>query len=763
MSLTVMCPHPDCGRAATLADDSAGQAVFCPHCHRKFATPSPAAKALPPTTDAIQAPDLPPPTPGLPPQVGRFQVRARLGEGAFGTVYRAYDPQLDREVALKVPLPGRLDGPQQVERFLREGRAAARLRHPHIVPLFEASGEPPLFYLASAFVHGRTLAAALAEAPLGFHEAARVVGELAEALAYAHGQGIVHRDVKPANVMLDDNGAAHLLDFGLAHRRDGEARLTQEGGLVGTPAYMAPEQIAASTGEVLPASDQYSLGVLLYELLCGRVPFEGPTDVVLFNALHTEPPSPRKLNRAVPRDLETICLKALAKRPQDRYAGCQEMADDLRRWLDGEPIQARRLGPLERTARWCRRNPALAALLALLVVVSAAGTWVASPGGGGTSADDGEKREVVIKDKDAAEALPRKETDAKDARDKEREAAHQKWMKQGDATLAARKFADALAAYEQALEIKPGDATAIKGKEAAAAALKLEEKKAMEKLQKTITNSIGMKLVLIPAGKFTMGSPEAELNDVMALIKEKQMPDWLQAESPQHEVEITKAFYLGVHEVTQGQWKAVMGKDNNPSWFSKTGAGKDFSEEQLDDFPVESVSWEDMQTFLKKLNALAAEKKYRLKYRLPTEAEWEYACRGGPSSSSKPFHFKSPSDSLGAGQANFDARHPYGDGKKGEWSKRTNTVGKNGEPNALGLFDMHGNVSEWCSDWYAADYYKASPRRDPQGPSVGSRHVIRGGSCNHFGFFCRVAHRSWTWLGNRVMYQGFRVAAVPLK
>jgi hypothetical protein len=364
MSLIVKCPHSDCGRTSILPEGSIGLAVLCPHCRGKFLASS---RTTAGPIDSVQLPgDRPVPAADLPAQIGRFQVRARLGEGAFGTVYRAHDPQLDREVALKVPLPGRLDGPQQVERFLREARAAARLRHPHIVPLFEASGEAPHFYLASAFIQGRTLAAALAATPFDFRELARVVRELAEALAYAHGQGIVHRDVKPANVMLDKEGAAHLLDFGLAHRCDGEARLTLEGGLVGTPAYVAPEQIASGSGEVLAASDQYSLGVLLYELLCRRTPFEGPTEVVLFNALHTEPPPPRSVNRAVPYDLEKICLKAMAKRPQDRYAGCQEMADDLGRWIEGQPLsRAKRF-------RW----PAAVAAAALFGALAVAGVAV---------------------------------------------------------------------------------------------------------------------------------------------------------------------------------------------------------------------------------------------------------------------------------------------------------------------------------------------------------------------------------------------------
>jgi len=316
--------------------------------------------------DAIQVqPTVPPPAPtsDLPAAVGRFQVRARLGQGAFGAVYRAYDPQLDREVALKVPLPGTLDTPERVKRFLREARAAAGLRHPHIVPVFDAGGDPPHCYIASAFIEGRTLAHALRDGPMDLRQAARLVRELADALAYAHRQGIVHRDVKPGNVMLDAADETHLMDFGLAHRREGTEKLTQDGALLGTPAFMAPERVAEPAQEPEAASDQYSLGVLLYELLAGRTPFDGPPEVVLFNALHTEPPPPRTHRRDLPRDLETICLKAMAKRPQDRYATCDALADDLRRWLEGEPIRARRTGLVVRTVKWARRRPAQAGMV----------------------------------------------------------------------------------------------------------------------------------------------------------------------------------------------------------------------------------------------------------------------------------------------------------------------------------------------------------------------------------------------------------------
>jgi WD40 repeat protein len=314
-------------------------------------TQAPGHGADPPARRADAAP--------LPEHVGRFEVRGYLGAGAFGAVYRAYDPQLDREVALKIPQSSVLANPRRVERFLREARAAARLRHPHIVPIYDAGRDGSQYFIASAFIAGQTLAETTDE-PMAFARAARIARELAEALAHAHHQGVIHRDVKPANIMIDAEGHAHLMDFGLAHRHDLEDRLTKEGDVLGTPVYMAPEQAAGKSGEAQPATDQYSLGVVLYEMLCGEPPFTGPATVVLYNVLHQDPTPPRRLNPRVPVDLETIALKAMAKRPEDRYADCEALADDLRRWQEGEPIKARRLSARERLARWCKNEPRLA-------------------------------------------------------------------------------------------------------------------------------------------------------------------------------------------------------------------------------------------------------------------------------------------------------------------------------------------------------------------------------------------------------------------
>jgi formylglycine-generating enzyme required for sulfatase activity len=220
-------------------------------------------------------------------------------------------------------------------------------------------------------------------------------------------------------------------------------------------------------------------------------------------------------------------------------------------------------------------------------------------------------------------------------------------------------------------------------------------------------------------------------------------------------VELTRPFYLGVFAVTQGQWLGVMG--DNPSYFCATGEGKE-AVEGMDtgDFPVEQVSWEDAQAFLAKLAALPEEKETGWEYRLPSEAEWEYACRGGASSST-PFCF---GKSLSSAQANFNGAYPYGDAEEGPFLGRTCPAGSY-RANAWGLFDLHGNVWEWCKDWSANDYYGNSPAQDPLGPSNGSRRVLRGGGWNALGRYCRAAYRGRGSPSVRDYYLGFRVAAVP--
>jgi tRNA A-37 threonylcarbamoyl transferase component Bud32 len=366
----VRCPH--CGNRIQLVEPEPRE-VVCGSCGSSF--------KLDPNATTSHRPDK------LPGHVGRFAVLGRLGRGAFGTVYKARDPGLDRVVAVKVPRAGTFATAEEEARFLREARAAARLTHPGIVSVYEVSADGEAPAIVSELVDGPTLADRLTAGRLTFREAAEMVAALADALDYAHRQRVVHRDVKPSNILLAGS-QPKLADFGLARRDGAEITVTLDGQVLGTPAYMAPEQAAGSPA-VDSRADVYSLGVILYELLTGELPFRGNARMLLHQVLHDDPRPPRKVNDHVPRDLETVVLKAMAKSPARRYSTAGELAADLRRWLDGRPVLARPTGRLEKAWRWGKRNRAVSALLAAVILVLAAGAttstifavwWKASAG-----------------------------------------------------------------------------------------------------------------------------------------------------------------------------------------------------------------------------------------------------------------------------------------------------------------------------------------------------------------------------------------------
>ena len=320
------------------------------------------------------------------PEVVGYEILGEMGRGAVGVVYRARHRELDRPVALKMIMARPHLSPEARRRFRVEAQAIARLEHPNIVHVYEIGEQSGCPYLALELVEGRNLADRLAGVPHPADESARIVATLARAVDYAHRHGVIHRDLKPANILMAADGTAKITDFGLAKILPApgvaEDRMTQSGMILGTPAYLAPEQARGQVREVGPVTDIYSLGAILYELLTGRPPFLGISPMeTLLQAAYQEPVSLARSVARVPRDLDTICMKCLEKYPAKRYPTAAELAEDLGRFLDHEPIRARPVGHLERTLRRARRHPlqasVLAGILSLALTLVGGGLWLA--------------------------------------------------------------------------------------------------------------------------------------------------------------------------------------------------------------------------------------------------------------------------------------------------------------------------------------------------------------------------------------------------
>jgi formylglycine-generating enzyme required for sulfatase activity len=310
---------------------------------------------------------------------GDYELIQEIARGGMGVVYKARQVSLDRTVALKMILAGQLADADDVRRFRTEAQAAANLDHPGIVPIHEIGEYQGQHFFSMGFVQGHSLAAELRDGPLPPRRAAEITRKVAEAIGYAHSRGVIHRDLKPSNVLVDTTGEPKVTDFGLAKRTDIDSQLTGTGQIMGTPAYMPPEQALGNVFEVREPADVYALGAMLYCLLTRRPPFQAANPIdTLRQVLETEALPIRKIDPSLPKDLETICLKCLRKDAKQRYSSAQLLADDLRRWLDGEPIQARPVSRAEKAWMWCKRKPViagLAAVIALGAIIGSAVFW----------------------------------------------------------------------------------------------------------------------------------------------------------------------------------------------------------------------------------------------------------------------------------------------------------------------------------------------------------------------------------------------------
>jgi WD40 repeat protein len=352
--------------------------------------------------------------------IGDYELLTEIGRGGMGAVYAARQISLDRLVAVKLILAGHLATPDEIERFQREAEDVARLDHPHIVSVYEISQHGGQHFFSMRLIRGASLTQSLERLRTDPRAAARLLATVARAVHHAHEHGILHRDLKPANILVDVAGQPHITDFGLAKRLDGGTSLSPTGAIVGTASYMAPEQAAAERRLLSPATDVYSLGAVLYEMLTGRPPFQGDNLLeTLRQVVERAPEPPRKLNPLVPANLETICLKCLDKRPTRRYPSALALAGDLENWLAGKPIAARPVGQMERLWLWCRRKPALAATLAAAAVLllAAGGLFVYSLVVGRRASEAQEQRRIEEEEKNRKDEEARQEREARQAQD----------------------------------------------------------------------------------------------------------------------------------------------------------------------------------------------------------------------------------------------------------------------------------------------------------------------------------------------------------
>jgi formylglycine-generating enzyme required for sulfatase activity/tRNA A-37 threonylcarbamoyl transferase component Bud32 len=711
-----------------------------------------------------------------------YAIEGVLGHGGMGVVYKARQIKANRLVALKMILTSKHASVQEQVRFQIEAEAVAHLQHPNIVQLHEVGERDGMPFFSLEFCAGGSLDRKLktwAPAPA---EVAALVETLARALHHAHLRGVVHRDLKPANVLLAGDGTPKITDFGLAKMLDAGSEISRSGAIMGTPSYMAPEQAEGKVHDTGPAADVYALGALLYEVLAGRPPFKGATTFETIQQVLTEEPTPPScLRRGTPRDLETICLKCLRKQPAQRFASAEALADDLLRYRRGEAITARAVGRIERAVKWARRRPSLAALLLMTVLGVAGIVWKyldaeQQKGIAQREADKAKKaRDFLVTIFDVSDANgPRGTMTARQILDDAERRIPQEFTDQPELradllTAIETVYAKMTANAPLAMILEVGGTVQLQSTRAG------NHQPVPQTLlysgdHLSLADEAQVQLVFLsdlhkerlpPGSQVTVRRKSCEPADavrepdrdiLMTFVRLPKGTFFMGWDDPKKgtKTEIAADFEIAVHPVTQGQWQAVMGE--NPCHFSRFNAGrhqvKDISDEELKLFPVETVSWDEAQKFIEKLNERQRGRGWL--YRLPTEAEWEYACRGGSTSEvecSYHFYFARPTNDLSSEQANFRGESPFGTAPKGRYLARPTRVGAY-PPNKLGLCDMHGNVCQWCADPFAPG---------------NSGRAIRGGGWDANGAHCRTAMRRGSDSTLRFSDHGFRLVRVPVR
>jgi eukaryotic-like serine/threonine-protein kinase len=737
----------------------------------------------------------------LPTVLGDYELLEKLGAGGMGTVYRARHTRLSRIVAVKVLPTDRRVYPETIARFQREMLAVGNLDHRNIVQAHDAREIDGTHFLVMEYVKGLDLDKLInRNGPLAVPDACEIIRQAALGLEHVCRKGLVHRDIKPSNLMLTQEGSVKILDLGLARLHENLAdssELTGQAQVLGTADYMAPEQIADTHSADIRA-DIYSLGCTLFKLLTGLPPYHGHKYNTVMKKIigHTHDPiAPiRSLRAEVPVELAAFLERMLAKDPGSRPATPSEVAESLRSYAQGANLPnlilrvESKMQPesslshstrgtdqhlsshltetdpdsvtpkAQSAGRGLFQQPktvlAVGVLFALLlfsvilvlrtkhgtlvvevdgpnavVTVDGEAVKIERKGENGTieiSVDPGKHRLRVQKDgmkiftKDLTVAAGDKETIRARLEPLATPEPHPKDFGYGpDAPPMA---------------IAPFDAvTAKKHQDAWAKYLGVPVE---------MTNSIGMRFVLIPPGEFDMGATAEELSWARAEAQiAAASPSHLDCEVPRHRIRLTGPYYLGTTEVAQSEYERIMG--TNPSTFGNRGIlAHGVASKDTVNNPVDTVSWNDTAEFCKRLSALRQEAEPGWVYRLPTEAEWEHACRAGTNTWWNGTSVPEASAKLGWFSNNSEGRtHPCALKKANAW----------------GLFDMHGNVYELCQDFHRPDFYLVSPLTDPIGPPSGTSRVMRGGSWHLSPGTCRSASRGFLAQTTRELYIGFRV------